>query len=95
MYCLTIRDVHNNGWADNYFFETVEEAKSWSEAILTLFENKEGFEGYQWEVTEVATAKISLDEYMEGHGLNKCGNTPIACPEYTDEDHDYCHKCRS
>ena len=95
MYCLTIRDTHNNLWADNYYFETLEEANKWSNAVLTLFENKEGFGGYQWEVTEVTTAKVSLDEYMEGHGLNKCRHTTIACPEYVGEDFDFCYKCRS
>lgn len=95
MYCLTVRDVHNNGRADNYFFETLEEADKWSNVILTLFENKVGFVGYQWDVIEVTTAKVSLDEYMECHGLNKCGNTSIACPQYTDQNHDYCHLCRS
>ena len=95
MYCLTIRDVHNNGWADNYFFESLKEADIWSDAILTLYNNKEGFEGYQWEVTEVKPTKMTLTKFMEGYGLHKCANTPIACPEYADEDHDYCYKCRS
>ena len=95
MYCLTVRDVHNNGWADNYFFETLEEANSWSEAMFSLYDSKEGFEGYQWGITKVKLTKVTLNKFMKGYGLHKCGNTPIACPGYTDEDHDYCHKCRS
>jgi hypothetical protein len=95
MYCLTIRDVYNNQWADNFYFETKEEADIWSNAIKSLFDNKEGFEGYQWEVTKVSLTEMTLDEFMKGCDMLKCNNTPVACPEYVRLDEVYCYKCRS
>jgi len=95
MYCLTIRDAYNNCWAKNYYFDTLEEANKWSEALFCLYDNKESFQGYQWGISEVKLTKLTLDKFMEGHGLNKCRNTTIACPKYADQNFDFCHTCRS
>ena len=86
MYCLTIRDAHNNCWAKNYYFNTLEEANNWSNALCSLYDNKEAFEGYQWGISEVKSTKLTLDKFMKGHGLNKCRHTTIACPEYVGEE---------
>jgi hypothetical protein len=94
MYCLTIRNVHNNEWADNYYFETKEEAETWSTAMYITYANKDGFREYQWEITKVKTTKRTLDAFMGDHGIYKCLNTVIACPNYTQENSSLCGKCR-